>query len=83
MNFSISKLVYCELCWRWTFHRLQKFAWKKIRRIRTGKTTFNFHGIFHIDAGKRDSAGEPRSFKLFLLFTSFVLVDRSFVHGRW
>ena len=32
-----------------------------------GKTTFNFHGMFHIDAAKNDSAGEPRSFERFFV----------------
>ena len=47
-----------------------KVCIEKIRRIRTGKTSFNFHGIFHIDAGKNDFTGEARTFELFPLFTS-------------
>ena len=43
----------------------------------TGKTNLNFHGIFHVDAGKNDSAGEPRRFDLFLLFTAPGSIIRS------
>ena len=52
------------------FISFKKFAQKKNRRIGTGKATLNFHGIFHMDAGKNYSAGEPKSFELFLLFTT-------------
>ena len=62
-------MIISELHWYWMFYWLQNFASKKIQRMGTGKTTFNFHGIFHIDAGKNNSASEQRSFELFLLFT--------------
>ena len=51
------------------FIGFKKFASKKIRQIRTGKISFNFHGIFHIDAGKNDSTG-----KLFQYAMSFLLM---------
>ena len=43
---------------------------KKFDRKGWGKTSFNFHGIGYIEVGKNDFASNPRSFKLFLLFTS-------------
>ena len=52
------------------FIGFESLSRKKIRWKGTGKTSFNFHGIFQIDAGKNDSAGKPRSCELFLLFTS-------------
>ena len=78
----ISKIS--DLRWRrWTFYLLQKFAAKTIRRLGTGKTSFNFHGIFHIDTGKNDSTGEPRSFELSLFKCCLHLHGALFVTVDW
>ena len=45
-----------------------KVCIEKILWIGKGKTTFNFHGIFHTDAGKNDSASKPRRLSAFSVY---------------
>ena len=65
------------------FYRFQKFASKKIRRMGSGKTTFNFYRMFHMDANKMTPPANREGLEVLRSFCCLHLQGALFVPVDW